>query len=145
MPNGNFHRGVGIATGASIAAYRFQTFSSAIAGGLGGHLGAAIPDWLEPATTPHHRGVVHSWATAATLGSAASGVVQWIEEYAAVQVRQHQSEALRDPQAAWWHEFAAWLWSLVGAFVTGVIAGFGSHIAFDALTPQSLPLLVNGF
>jgi membrane-bound metal-dependent hydrolase YbcI (DUF457 family) len=145
MPNGQFHRRVGMTAGAGVAAYRYRTVSATIAGGIGGRLGAAVPDWLEPATTPHHRGVVHSWGTAVTVGSGAAALIERLEEYASIQIREHQALALHSPAAAWWHELAAWLWSLVGAFATGVLTGFGSHIALDALTPQSLPLLVNGF
>ena len=82
MPNGHFHRRVGIATGAVVAAYRYRSLSATIAGGIGGRIGAAVPDWLEPATTPHHRDVVHSWTMVTVVATSAPEIVRRAERYA---------------------------------------------------------------
>jgi membrane-bound metal-dependent hydrolase YbcI (DUF457 family) len=143
--NGKFHRIVGTAAGSAVAGYRYRTLPAAIAGGVGGHIGAALPDWLEPAITPNHRGIAHSWTAAGVIASGAPAWILRIERYAAEQVRYHEAEAERNAESAQWHRFLALLWSFAGAFVLGLLSGFGSHLVCDALTPQSLPFLINGW
>ena len=145
MPNRAFHRAVGTGAGAVAAGYRYGSLPAFIAGSIGGNVGSAIPDWLEPATAPNHRDIIHSWTTASAVATTAPTIVHRFDAYAALQVQYHEAQALREPVNAGWHSLFAFLWSIAGAFLVGVLAGFGSHLVCDALTPQSLPLLVNGF
>jgi membrane-bound metal-dependent hydrolase YbcI (DUF457 family) len=36
-------------------------------------------------------------------------------------------------------------WRFAAGFANGLAAGYVSHLALDAATPRSLPLLVSGF
>lgn len=76
-----------------------------------GGLCAQLPDMMEPATSPNHRGPCHSWAALALLWYAAFG--------------QHSQ--------AWSPEQRL--------LIRTVAATYGSHLALDALTPKSLPLV----
>ncbi len=74
-----------------------------------GALAAALPDFLEPADSSHHRRFFHSVIALCGLGWMASRVV-----------RMPPSEFRSD--------------------LLALLAGYGSHLAADALTPRSLPL-----
>jgi membrane-bound metal-dependent hydrolase YbcI (DUF457 family) len=80
--------------------------------GLGGLLGSMLPDILEPAYHPNHRSLAHSWSAAGTMVWFAISVIQ--------------SETASARQKAFWRSF------LLGAL---------SHLALDACTPKSLPLV----
>jgi len=85
---------------------------------FGAALAAALgdlPDRLEPAIHPHHRQVYHSLAFAVVVGTAAYKLYKWnpVEEW---------SKLLR-------------LLLLVGC------GSYIIHLALDAFTPRSLPLL----
>jgi hypothetical protein len=36
-------------------------------------------------------------------------------------------------------------WEFLAGFLNGIAAGYASHLALDALTPHSIPLLARGF
>ena len=75
-----------------------------------GAVAASVPDKLEPATSPHHRQLAHSW-TAGLAGLSATSAIM-----------QHPTE-------------------LRQKILLAGIAGYLSHLALDATTPKSLPLL----
>lgn len=121
-------------------AFLLQTIGG-IAGGYGG---GTAPDVFEPATWPGHRGFAHSVVTLA--GGTTAVVKKGRAAYETVrgQIREYE-EALRvetDP----WRRFWFWVAVVVGHFTLGygigALAGYGSHLALDACTPGSLPLLV---
>src|SRR5690606_28823154 len=73
VANGKLHRRVGTAVGAGTALARSldqdapAMLAETLGGAVGGWVGGALPDVLEPATSPRHRSVCHSWATAGSL------------------------------------------------------------------------------
>jgi len=81
----------------------------------GGYCFATLPDMLEPATNPHHRQFFHGLVFAGALGYGLYKLYQWGPE---------------SPEGRFLRAF-------------GLIAG-GSyliHLAFDATTKRSLPLV----
>jgi len=85
-----------------------EALAAAVAGGLI----ATIPDVLEPATDPNHRGPLHSVGALAACVAVIKKVLDS-------------------------REIASWakVWSIVGA------AAYASHLVLDGVSPKSLPLL----
>lgn len=81
----------------------------------GGLLGAKLPDILEPAIHSHHRKFFHSLVVAGGLAWAIRKVLSWPRD----------SREQR----------------LMRAAVLGIAIGYASHLALDAMTPRSLPLI----
>lgn len=147
MPNAKVHLPVGAVSGGVVVALRADPASMSIlleslVGALGGLLGAAAPDALEPAVSPKHRNFFHSAVAGGALW--ASSIEKWDAEC------RRRSSACQT--AAGRHtpgctrriaeERNAVLWCLAGAFVTGFAVGYLSHLTLDAGTPDGLPLIV---
>jgi membrane-bound metal-dependent hydrolase YbcI (DUF457 family) len=119
MACGFDHRVVaGTAIGVAIAYRESQTGRSTAWPLLGGGLGAAcgtLPDVIEPALNPNHRQFFHSLAFAAALGYCAYKLYQWKPE---------------EP----WQQVAR----MVGLIA---ISAYLIHLAMDATTPKSLPVV----
>lgn len=147
MPGRRTHKVVGAVSGASYALYRGREQSQGdqllevIGGGIGGAVGGMLPDVLEPAVTPNHRGFAHSALFGAGVVSAQ--LDEWSEwcrrkadYYRDLQFRT-QSEPLTQA-LAWLVEM---LLRVAAGFLYGVQAGYASHLVLDAMTPRSLPLV----
>lgn len=80
-----------------------------------GTISGKLPDILEPATNPHHRQFFHSWAILGVVGYGMKKAYDWNPEDRA------------------------------GKFLRAVAlcagAGYISHLALDAFTPRSLPMI----
>ena len=147
MPNRQVHVAVGAVVGAATAAARATHWSSpdptieAIAGLVGGLLGATLPDYFEPALTPRHREVLHSVVAGGAL--AAATFKAWevacrnqCREWERV-VATHMPGCEERLRA----ERNALLWRLAAAFLVGLAAGYVSHLVLNAGTPNSIPVL----
>lgn len=120
--NGTAHRWIGATSGAVHGAARIykseekHTFETAAplvgAAAAGGLVGGMLPDLLEPATSPNHRGIAHS----IIIGIVLVGLLYWFFS---------KNGKLT-------------LWT---AFFEGLVAGTVSHLAADSTTAKSLPLL----
>ena len=119
MANASAHRlGAALVIGAMVACHESQSGQVSarpfVAAGLAGILGT-LPDILEPALHPNHRQFFHSIVIAISIGEAMRRLYQWQPE--------PPSEKI--------------LRSLLliggGAYLT--------HLAMDALTSKSLPLV----
>lgn len=110
---------------------------------LSGVFAATIPDRLEPAIHPNHRAFFHSvafagvglpplWAMTQQIRSRSLRAAAFCE-WQAAQAQSQQDTALWQAQADS-HKFFA------GALL-GLIPGYASHLAADATTPKSLPLI----
>ena len=84
--------------------------SAALAGALG-----SIPDWLEPATNPHHRQFFHSVTALSLLVGGLHKVYRW-------QPQEPHHELLKTV-------------ALIGG------GAYLVHLLMDATTPKSLPLI----
>lgn len=147
MPNCRTHRVVGAAAGAGLAAYHARGETSEhqlveIAGGsLGGLWGGQLPDFLEPATSPCHRDLAHSCM--ALLGWTALKLEEWrsfcrerAEEY-----RLRMEDQTLSPGDRLLYCFLEFFWRFAGGLLTGLQAGYVSHLVLDGCTPAGLPLL----
>jgi len=76
---------------------------------------ASLPDWIEPATNPHHRQFFHSVVFLGGVCYVCYRVYRW------------------QPQTPW-QTFARWLALVVGG-------AYAVHLVCDAGTPRALPLL----
>lgn len=153
MANSKTHAAFGVVAGAGAAAYLARNeeplaFALETLGGItGGLLGAAMPDLLEPALSPLHRGVAHGVAVGSV--GVAGALTKGAEALAwARRLEQDLEEELRGEVDANRKALLAIKLALlhlaIGAIV-GFLAGYASHLVLDAGTPRSLPLLARGF
>jgi membrane-bound metal-dependent hydrolase YbcI (DUF457 family) len=123
MPGKTVHSIIGATTAAALAhAFLPETCQDrglkiAAAAGVGAIAGL-VPDILEPAINPNHRALFHSLLTGAAI----------------IYAGKKTSDSLRLPAG---DNKSAWLALATFAFV----AGYGSHLGADALTPKGLPLI----
>jgi len=78
---------------------------------LGGAVGGAAPDILEPAYHPNHRQAFHSVGTLAVVGAGTATALRRLDN---------------SPQNVFFRSFGL---------------GYASHLVLDATTPKGLPLL----
>lgn len=148
MPGRRTHKAVGAITGTAYAFYRGRGQSEGnrilegFGGGVGGAVGGMLPDLLEPALTPNHRGLAHSVLVGAGIVSAQ--LDQWSEwcRQKADHYRALQDSTQSDPAKRFLWCLVKMLLRIAAGFLAGVQAGYASHLALDALTPKSLPLVI---
>jgi membrane-bound metal-dependent hydrolase YbcI (DUF457 family) len=143
MPNRATHVRVGSLSGAVAASLfaRGAPTKQFLVEMLGGAVGGMLPDLLEPASCPNHRQFAHSVLAGGAL--ATSRVADW--RAACCGHAERATALLRDPstdsdtrnRAEW----AACLWHFAAGALTGVVAGYASHLVLDAGTPRGLPLV----
>lgn len=142
------HMMVGVPVGAAVAAYAGRDqlgpnlLVEIVGGGLGGALGALLPDRLEPPTSSWHRSIAHSYTTAAAgIKVVPRALSSWQRECRA-RARKHDwlKEQTVDPWVRLWHAACALFWRILSGFAVGLAAGYASHLALDFLTPRGLPL-----
>jgi hypothetical protein len=161
MPDGKTHKLVGAGTGAVYASSRAKeqtvtNWCAEVAGGaFGGYVGGALPDVLEPALSPWHRNTAHS-------GNVLGGIIGIRKALEAVEfvcrenaekaeaiLMEQQGEVwvpvVTDPISQLIAKLVELFWRVAAGFVNGVAAGYASHLALDAMTPRSIPLLTSGF
>jgi hypothetical protein len=162
MPGRRTHQLVGTSTGILCAAHRARNQNPShqlleIAGGAaGGYLGSTFADCLEPAISSWHRGPAHSAGTGAmVLLSVDQVLITWetfCREKAAqcaaiplVPVTSPQGIAFVPARLNPLEQLFWTLAELFWRFLAGVPGGFAtsylSHLALDAATPRSIPLL----
>jgi len=117
MANGADHIAAGALTGVAMACYgqrQGKPVNSMLAIGAS-TVFAKLPDWIEPATNPHHRQFFHSISFLAMLGYGLKKTYDWKPEDTGRQIFR-------------------FLTLCAGA-------GYISHLVLDGFTPRSLPLL----
>jgi hypothetical protein len=165
MPGRETHAYVGLASGIGYAAFEakgqptLNVLAEVAGGALGGYWGGQLPDVFEPAIHSWHRSIAHSGATGAAIVVAARNTLtDW---QAACRKRADDCRAKRDSitmvphpsqpnlfvpaEGQRWEHFALTMqelfWRFLSGFVNGMAAGYVSHLALDAATPRSIPLL----
>jgi hypothetical protein len=149
MSNRRTHLIAGTGAGLAVAGYLAPNeqpgafLAEAVGGALGGAIGCLGPDVVEPAVHSWHRSTAHSYATAATIATATVQRVQQWQGYCRGRAAAHDEARLRAATdgARIYHGFMALVWRLLCGFVAGLPAGYLSHLALDACTPRSIPLL----
>jgi membrane-bound metal-dependent hydrolase YbcI (DUF457 family) len=162
MADGVTHKLAGTGSGLIFAAYRAKGQSPGdwiveVAGGaIGGYVGGILPDILEPAISSWHRGTAHSYVSGATL---AACIYRTLSDWETACRGQAQNcRAIRmvrapggtfvaapsDPLRQLFLSTAELFWRLLAGFLSGLAAGYVSHLALDAATPRSIPLIGSG-
>lgn len=149
MPNRNVHIAIGAGAGLSASAYyskdrpAFERFVELLAGIIAGVGAARLPDILDPPTTPNHRGRAHGVVQSATVFSwLTSNIPDWQD-----QLRSKAKELARSAEET--DSLLDAVLLLIGRIlllaasgaIPGFVAGYVSHLAADATTPKSLPLV----
>lgn len=117
MANGADHIAAGALTGVAMACYgqsQGENVNPLLAIGTS-TVFSKLPDWIEPATNPHHRQFFHSVSFLVMLGYGLKKTCDWKPE-------EMGGRLLR------------FLTLCAGA-------GYISHLVLDGLTPRSLPML----
>ncbi len=142
------HRTVGTFAGGGYALARARhqptehVLLEVIGGLLAGALGARLPDVFDPPIHPGHRGLAHGVLPVTAAGVAAVTVLNgWQDRLRAEADRRAALRAsAATPLERLWHGLLAWLSRIGAGALAGIIAGYGSHVILDAVTPASLPL-----
>ncbi|MHB8843316.1 MAG: metal-dependent hydrolase [Nitrospirota bacterium] len=150
MPNRNVHVPVGMASGLAYSLYLTQDqqendrFFEVLGGVLGGYCGGRLPDVFEPANSSMHRAFAHSTTTgAAFVLSAHTAAQEWgifFREKATDLRRRRQTNRMSDVDLTI-NVFLEILLRVAAGMGPGLLAGYASHLALDACTPRSLPLV----
>lgn len=147
MPRRTTHDAAGLISGVVAAGVKAKqadgllVLMELLGGAWGGVQGARIPDVLEPATCPGHRKFAHSWTMfvqmlGTSLKAARAECRRLAENCSARAVDPTLSPAM---QLA--YTLGALFWSFCAGALTGMKAGYASHLALDSCTVQGLPLL----
>jgi inner membrane protein len=151
MPDRSTHATAGVLAGigaGTVSARNLPAEHLAIevlAAAVGGYLGGIAPDVLEPSLSPNHRDLFHSFIVGGTVGAAAFAEWQADCRAKAGECDARAMAAPPDSDARRHEAFKALCWRLLAGFLVGFVAGYLSHLALDAATPRSLPLIVRGF
>lgn len=97
-------------------------------------LGSAVPDKLEPANCPNHRGFWHSVAAGTGASMLVSECLHGIRSIA-------ESETETRFYSSREEEYRKEVLFVLLCLLVAFLFGFLSHQALDGLTPASLPLL----
>jgi membrane-bound metal-dependent hydrolase YbcI (DUF457 family) len=161
MPGRKAHRIVGTASGGIYAAHRARNqvglnhLSEVLGGCVGGYVGGRAPDVLEPAISSWHRGTFHSATAGAGIVSLTQALSAWVDfcRAQAINARAVPTKAVetltgivyvpqpRNGIEKFFSNLLELFWSFLAGLTNGFVAGYGSHLALDAFTPRSIPIL----
>lgn len=118
-----------------------------VGAGIGGKLGAMLPDVLEPAIHSHHRDVCHS--VVALLGIVTTSFERAPAIAAQCRAEADYHRALQAQLVDGAERIRCFVlevvWRLAAGAVIGIAAGYASHLVLDAGTPRGIPLLKRGY
>jgi membrane-bound metal-dependent hydrolase YbcI (DUF457 family) len=119
---------------------------SVVGGTLGGMLGIILPDIFEPATTPNHRGVAHAVVPMAAVGVALWKIAGNWQDRLRTKADEFKWRAANEPNdfLRFVYSIAEFVLRALSGAIAGVIGGYASHLALDAMTPAGLPWLARG-
>lgn len=149
MSNGRTHRIVGVLAGGAVAfaKAKHQTPEhhclEVLGGALGGYVGARLPDLLDPPISPRHRSLAHGVVPVGLVGKAAWNELDGVQTKLRTEAnrRAKLAQSASTPFERLCHKLIQLLCRLGAGALAGLIGGYGSHLALDACTPASLPLL----
>lgn len=145
MPNRQVHVPVGIASGAAVAVWcaRDQRLEYAIAemvgGALGGWAGSRLPDIIDLPSHPNHRSIGHGVLPCGVALAEAVRRLPDLQAYLREQasVREAVCPGGRDERLS----LSSILLRFLAGASAGFVAGYASHLALDAPSSKSLPLI----
>jgi hypothetical protein len=150
MPNRNVHTAAGIGTawlGGYLMAPKDMTPDDrplyALGLTFGGWLGSRMPDMLDPPTHPGHRSYAHGLvaAGAVAIGEWMKGVAHCRSRAATLRAEADVCDAFLNVADAQNKRAWANFWIFAAGAVQGFGLGYASHLALDALTARSLPVI----
>ena len=120
-----------------------QVLTETAGGALGGVGGGILPDAVDRPTSPRSRAAAHSMAITGTVGYFLNEQLpEWQDR---LRSRGHQYAELRaaspHPLSQIGYSLLEFLCYFLSGALAGLLAGYGSHLALDSLTPSSLPIL----
>ena len=149
MANGKLHAAVGGTVGGGFAYITAvqqpppQVVLEIIGGCFGGVVGAKAPDWVDPPTSPNHRGIGHGAIPVSVVAKWYLDNLQSWQTECRVMVEDHaryRNQSQTDLERMW-HGFLEMMFRLFAGFLAGLPAGYLSHIGLDVLTPKCLPVI----
>lgn len=149
MANGKTHEVVGATTGAGFALWAARnqpataTAIEAVGGALGGYVGGKLPDIFDPPLHPRHRSVAHAVIPLIVATRyCANNLGTWQDIFRKLAEREAQLRVqARNTTDEVTHGLLETGYRLIAGMIAGLMAGYASHIALDAVTPSSLPLM----
>lgn len=149
MANGKTHRVVGAVAGGAYAFHRARSqrpehaLIEVLGGALAGVAGARLPDVFDPPLHPGHRSLAHGLVPVAAAGRAgAMALDRWQGRLRAeAERRAALRQAAVTPLDRLWQAIIELLCRLGAGALAGLLGGYGSHVALDAFTSASIPLL----
>ena len=149
MARGPEHALAGAFMGGLVAARKAQSpltsnpLAEVVGGTLGGWAFGRLPDRIEPALSPRHRGPAHAVAPVGAgsywVGEKLDDMQEWCRQRAQGCAARAASAIDALVKVAW--QLAESFWYFAAGFVAGALAGYVSHILLDCFTPGGLPLL----
>jgi hypothetical protein len=161
MPRRKTHQLIGTAAGTVCVAHRARRQNprnrliETAGGAVGGYLGSTFADYLEPAISSWHRGSAHSAGTGTIVFWLVDQLTHWetfcrgkAEQCAAIPMVPEATAhgivfvpAQLSPLVQLFRNFAELFWRFLAGVPTGFATSYLSHLALDAATPRSIPLL----
>jgi len=141
MADGKTHKAIGAAAG-TVASLIYNgqkgnpdlSLIYAAGGLLGGILGGKLPDIIDRPDTPNHRSFGHSVALVGISAWTEKETVIFRNILAELQVNAEELDSKGE-------KFLAGCCHFIAAFMIGIVAGYGSHLALDMFGKKGLPLL----
>jgi hypothetical protein len=149
MPNKSVHQAVGALAGGGLALAKSngQTVGHQITETIGGAVAGfgfgRLPDIIEPASSPNHRSFGHSATTELILSAVGVNMLDEWQSFLRTHADRQAAIAkqAQTPLSELWHLFLEFLCRLLAGAVAGALGGYGSHLALDAFSARSLPLV----
>ncbi len=150
MPNRQTHVTMGTLAGGALAAYRAREQKSlnilleVIGGCIGGHIGGRLPDVIEPASWPGHRQLAHSVIAGGAVGFSVYELLGKWEKLCRSNAEIYSQQKTNESVSAFNNIFDTLieiLLRVVAGFLSGLGAGYLSHLTLDTSTPNGLPFL----
>ncbi len=152
MPNARVHRTVGTIVGGGVTLLATKELpdegrAAAVLGGLlGGYVGGALPDVLEPAIHSWHRSACHSGAAGTALIASLRSATQLKNDtlsHAAELRAKRLALPVNHPDRFLLGLQELLLYVTYGAAI-GFAAGYTSHLVLDMGTERGIPLICRG-
>lgn len=147
MANRRTHRTFGVIAGAALAFALskgqplLHRIFEIIGGAIAGLISALLPDMFEPADSPNHRSLFHGLLPNTLLIIYCARRLRPSQFSLRSRADNHADLARRAQTTGLklWHRSLEFFCRFFAGAVAGALAGYGSHLALDAITPRSLP------
>lgn len=146
--NGAVHEAAGLVAGVGGVLYfgyreeREVELPELLGGAVGGVIGGRLPDQLEPATSSYHRKFAHSAVfTGGAVYAAHTYLRELREELSAKAIQlECQARESTDWLERFLYSLGSFLAQIASGFITGIVAGYASHVVLDSFTPRGCPI-----